>query len=111
VQPACARAGGITETRKIATTAHVFGVAYGPHVGAGGAISAAANLQLAAAMPNFLTYESMIFPSPLRDDLTTTKVGAVDPTDGCVMVPQGPGLGIEINRDALERLRSGPVRQ
>ena len=111
VQPDCARAGGITETRKIITTAHVFNVAYGPHVGAGGAVSAAANLQLAAAMPNFLTYESMIFPSPLRDELATTRVGAVDPADGRVPVPQGPGLGVEIDRDALEKYRSAPVRR
>ncbi|MGH8714673.1 MAG: mandelate racemase/muconate lactonizing enzyme family protein [Casimicrobiaceae bacterium] len=106
IQPDCARAGGITETRKIATVAHVFNVAYGPHVGAGGAVSAAANLQLSAAMPNFITYESMIFSSPLRDELATTPVGAVDPTDGLVPVPTGPGLGIEINHDALEKYRS-----
>lgn len=110
VQPDCARAGGITETRKIVTTAHVFNVAYAPHVGAGGAVSAAANLQLAAAMPNFLTYESMIFPSPLRDELATTRVGAVDPTDGRIFVPQGPGLGIEIDRNVLEKYRA-PARR
>jgi D-galactarolactone cycloisomerase len=106
IQPDCARAGGITETRKIATVAHVFNVAYGPHVGAGGAVSAAANLQLSAAMPNFMTYESMIFPSPLRDELATASVGTVDPLDGRVAVPAGPGLGIEINRDALDKYRS-----
>lgn len=104
VQPDVARAGGITETRRIATLAHCFHVAYAPHVGFSGAICAAASLQLAAAMPNFLTYECMIFPNPLREELATTS--PADPRllqEGCLPVPQAPGLGIEIDRAALLR--------
>jgi len=105
-QPDCARSGGITETRKMAHVAHAFNIAFAPHIGGGGAVSAAANLQLSAALPNFLTYESMIFKSPLREELATTRVGMVDPADGMVSVPDGPGLGIEINLDTLERYRT-----
>jgi D-galactarolactone cycloisomerase len=106
IQADCTRAGGITETRKIAHLAYAFNVAYAPHIGGGGAVSAAANLQLSAAMPNFLTFESMIFPSTLRDELATVPVGAMDPATGLVPVPQGPGLGIEINFDVVDKLRS-----
>ena len=105
-QPDCTRSSGITETRKMITMAHGFNIPYAPHLGAGGAIAAAANLQLAAAAPNFLTFECMIFPSPLRDELATTR--PADPhtvRDGTIPIPTGPGLGIEINRDTLAKYR------
>jgi L-alanine-DL-glutamate epimerase-like enolase superfamily enzyme len=108
IQPDVARSGGITETRRIAALAHGFHVAYAPHMGFSGAICAAASLQLAAAMPNFATFECMIFPNPLREELATTKPG--DPSlleGGTLPVPDGPGLGIEIDRAALARLRCG----
>ncbi|RUT34796.1 mandelate racemase/muconate lactonizing enzyme family protein [Arsenicitalea aurantiaca] len=106
IQPDCTRAGGITETRKIANLAYAFNVGYAPHIGGGGAISSAANLQLSAAMPNFTIFESMIFPSALRDQLATEPVGAIDTRTGLVPVPQGPGLGIELDFDMVEKLRS-----
>jgi D-galactarolactone cycloisomerase len=105
-QPDCARAGGITETRRMVDLAAAYGVAYAPHVGGGGAVSAAANLHLAAAMPNFLSYECMIFPSLLRTDLALEPVAEASAlVDGEVPVPQKAGLGIEIDRKVLERLR------
>jgi L-alanine-DL-glutamate epimerase-like enolase superfamily enzyme len=106
-QPDCTRAGGISETRRIADLADAYGVAFAPHVGGGGAVSAAANLQLAAAMPNFRTFECMIFSNALRTELVTAPVGdAAALVDGEVPVPDGPGLGIEIDRGALARLRA-----
>lgn len=105
IQPDVARSGGITETRKIAALAHAFHIPYAPHVGASGAICAAASLHLAAAMPNFLTFECMVFPNALRDGLTTEMPGDPDAlVEGKVAVPRGPGLGIEVDRDALARL-------
>jgi L-alanine-DL-glutamate epimerase-like enolase superfamily enzyme len=103
-QPDCTRSLGISETRRMVTMAAVHGIPYAPHLGGGGAIAAAANLQLAAAMPNFMIFECMIFPSPLRDDLAVQRVA--DPAslvDGKLPVPGGPGLGIEIDRDVLAR--------
>lgn len=106
IQPDVARAGGISETRDIATLAHAFHVAYAPHVGWSGAVCVAASLQLAAAMPAFLCFECMFIANPLRDELATTAVGsAATLVDGQLDVPQGPGLGIEINHDAVERYR------
>lgn len=104
-QPDCARAGGITETRRLAMLAQAYGVAYAPHVGGGGAVSAAANLQLAAAMPNFLTYECMIFPSVLRTELSIDPLAdAAALVEGEIVVPDKPGLGVEIDYDTLGRL-------
>jgi galactonate dehydratase len=103
IQPDVARSGGFTETRRIAYLAHAFHVAYAPHVGASGAVCAAASLHLAAAMPNFLTFECMTFENPLRLRLTKEVPGDPDAlVDGMAAVPQGPGLGIEVDRDAVE---------
>ena len=92
VQPDVARSGGISETRNIAALADAFHVGYAPHVGASGAVCAAASLHLAAAMPNFVTFECMTFRNPLRERLTTVKVADPDAlVDGTVAVPQGDG--------------------
>ena len=106
IQPDVARAGGISETRDIATLAHAFHVGYAPHVGWSGAVCVAASLQLAAAMPAFVSFECMFIANPLRDALATQRVGsAQDLVDGRLAVPQGPGLGIDIDWDAVQRYR------
>ena len=106
IQPDVARAGGISETRDIATLAHAFHVGYAPHVGWSGAVCVAASLQLAAAMPAFVSFECMFIANPLRDELATQRVGAAqDLVDGQLPVPQGPGLGIDIDWDAVQRYR------
>jgi galactonate dehydratase len=107
IQPDVARAGGISETRRIADLAHAFHVAYAPHVGWSGAICVAASLQLAAAAPNFLTYECMAFANPLREALTTAPVGdSRFLVEGQSAVPQGPGLGVAIDWDVVARHRA-----
>jgi len=104
IQPDVARSGGITETRRIGQFAYVHGVPFAPHVGFCGAVCNAASLQLAAALPNFLTFEAMTFANPLRQQLATVDVGAAELLrDGMLPLPEGPGLGIEINRSALDR--------
>lgn len=106
IQPDVARAGGISETRDIAALAQAFNVAYAPHVGWSGAVCAAASLQLASAMPAFTSFECMFIANPLRDALTTVPVGAATSlVNGQLAVPQGPGLGIDINWDTVQRLR------
>ncbi len=104
VQPDVTRSGGITETRKIAAMARAFHIAYGPHVGFSGAICAAASLHLAASAINFDTYECMIFASPLRDEIASRPVASRESLiDGNLPLPEGPGLGVEINEKALLR--------
>ncbi len=107
IQPDVARAGGVTQTRRIADLADAFHVAYCPHVGWSGAICAAASLQLAAYAPNFHAFECMVFDNPLREALLTRRAGSFrDLRDGLSDVPQGPGLGVEPDRDALARYRA-----
>lgn len=104
IQPDVTRSGGITETWRIAELAATFNTAYAPHVGWSGAICVAASLQLAAAAESFRTFECMVYENPLRDAFTKPLVGEGSQlVDGKLAIPQGPGLGIEIDREALKR--------
>lgn len=106
IQPDVARSGGITETWRIAELAAAHHTAYAPHVGWSGAICVAASLHLAAAAESFRMFECMVFDNPLRDGLCTPVVGAAhDLKDGTLAVPQTPGLGVKLDRDALDALR------
>lgn len=106
IQPDVTRSGGITETWRIAELAAAFNTAYAPHVGWSGAICVAASLQLAAAAESFRTFECMVYENPLRDAFTHPVLGEGSQLiAGKLAVPQGPGLGIEIDRDALARFR------
>jgi D-galactarolactone cycloisomerase len=106
-QPDVARAGGITETRRIAALAHAFDVRFAPHVGFSGVVCLAATIQLAAAAPNFHVLEAMTIPNPLREELSTSPIGTAGQltATGEVPVPDGPGLGIELDLAAIERYR------
>ncbi|MDR7523643.1 MAG: mandelate racemase/muconate lactonizing enzyme family protein [Armatimonadota bacterium] len=106
LQPDVARAGGISETRKIIDLASAHHVAYAPHVGFSAAVCVAATLHLAAAAPNFLTYECIYTTNPLREALTVAPVGGPGQLiDGQIPVPGGPGLGIDLDPDAVARYR------
>jgi galactonate dehydratase len=75
-------------------------------VGWSGAVCVAASLQLAAAMPAFVSFECMCVGNPLRDALATEAVGSGSQlVDGRLPVPTGPGLGITIDMDAVDRYR------
>jgi len=106
-QPDVSRAGGITETRRIAALADAFDVRFAPHVGFSGVVCLAATIQLAAAVTNFHVLEAMTIPNPLREALSTTPLATAEQlTDaGEVPVPQGPGLGIDLDPAAIERYR------
>ncbi len=102
IQPDVTRSGGITETWRIAELAAAHNVAYAPHVGWSGGICVAASLHLAAAAESFRTFECMVFDNPLRTGLCLPLIG--DSTQlraGALAVPQSPGLGVELDREAL----------
>ncbi|MFE5309589.1 mandelate racemase/muconate lactonizing enzyme family protein [Isoptericola sp. NPDC056605] len=102
VMPNLARAGGITESRKIAALCETFHVDIAPH-GVGSAVGLAAALQLSAAVPNFRIYEYNRLPNPLRDALATEPF---DFSGGSLGVPTGPGLGISLDWSAVEEFRA-----
>ncbi len=110
IQPDLCSAGGFTECRKISALAQAWHLPVIPHVWASG-IGLAASLQFIATLPPaplalhpiepMLEYDQSAHP--FRQDLIG---GAITMIDGMVRIPDGPGLGIEVNRDVLERYRS-----
>lgn len=106
IQPDVTRSGGITETWRIAELAAAHHVAYAPHVGWSGAICVAASLHIAAAAETFRSFECMVYDNPLRDNLCLPLVGSARQLiDGELEVPQGPGLGVELDRTMLDAHR------
>jgi D-galactarolactone cycloisomerase len=107
VQPDVAAAGGFTACRHITALAHAHGVAINPHVW-GSAIGQVASLHLLATLPvahPSLAATEPIFEydqssHPFRRELVKAPI---EHNDGWVDVPDGPGLGIEVNRDVLRR--------
>ena len=99
IQPDVSHAGGIMEMKKIAAMAECHYLPFCPHNPIG-AIANAATLQLAACTPNFHLLETMTNDISYRQDLTTEKIQFAD---GMMRIPDGPGLGIEINEDELAR--------
>lgn len=94
LQPDLCHAGGITEGRIIAGMAEAYYVPIAPH-NPMGPISLAAGLQLAASIPNFLVQEQVsLGEGYLKKPFKLEK-------DGNVMVPTGPGLGIELDENQL----------
>ena len=103
LQPDLSHAGGITETRKIATMAEAYDVAIAPHCPLG-PIALAACLQLDAVSHNAVIQEQSlgIHYNKGNDILDYLK----DPTvfkydNGYVAMPKGPGLGIEIDEEKV----------
>ena len=91
LQPALGRSGGIWETRKIAAVAETFNAEMAPHLYAG-PVEWAANIHLAAAIPNLLLLETI--ETPFHNDLIK---GSIKIENGFVPAPTAPGLGIDID--------------
>ncbi|MGH2533148.1 MAG: mandelate racemase/muconate lactonizing enzyme family protein [Thermomicrobiales bacterium] len=98
--PDICRAGGISEGRRIATTASLHNVKWAAHVSMGSSVHVAAAAHLAAASANFLIFEFSSSPNPIGDNLLTAPL---HPEDGILRVPDGPGLGITFDKAALRR--------
>jgi D-galactarolactone cycloisomerase len=99
IQPDCTKCGGLTEAWRIAWLAHEHNIQWVPH-GWNTAIGLAADLQLAAAMPA-ARYVEYLTPSPYIDEIVTEPF-QVD-AEGYLTIPERPGLGIELNREAVKR--------
>ncbi|TFC01605.1 galactonate dehydratase [Cryobacterium adonitolivorans] len=110
IQPDPSHCGGITETRKIAAMAEAYDVAVALHCPLG-PIALAACLQLDANLYNaFIQEQSLGIHYNKSNDLLDY---VVDPSvfaynDGMVTIPDGPGLGIEVNEEyVIERAKEG----
>jgi galactonate dehydratase len=103
IQPDPSHAGGITETRKIAALAEAHDEALALHCPLG-PIALAANLQLDAVCGNAFIQEQSLgihynTGNDLLDYLADRAVFGY--REGCVAIPGGPGLGVEINERYL----------
>jgi galactonate dehydratase len=110
-QPDLSHAGGITECFRIATGAEVYDVQMAPHCPIG-PVALAACLQLDIAVPNFYAQEQTmnlhLADAPDRSLVTNPEV--LCPVDGYVDRALGPGLGVEVNEDAVRAaVVSGPL--
>ncbi|PYJ56732.1 MAG: galactonate dehydratase [Verrucomicrobia bacterium] len=93
LQPDLCHAGGIMETRIIAGMAEAYYAAIAPHNPLG-PISLAAGLQLAASIPNFMCQEQVTLGDGyLKQPFKVEK--------GHVRIPEGPGLGIELDENQI----------
>ncbi|MBH1665144.1 galactonate dehydratase [Stenotrophomonas maltophilia] len=100
LQPDPSHSGGITETRKIAAMAEAYDVAIALHCPLG-PIALAANLQLDAVCYNaFIQEQSLGIHYNASNDLLDYLVDRApfEYREGFVRIPDGPGLGIEINQ-------------
>jgi len=108
IQPDTCAAGGLTECKKIADMAEAFGVRYNPHVWGTG-IAIAASLQLLAVLPSHTPTSLKALEPVLEFDRTEHPIRQalltqpIEHERGIVRVPDGPGLGIEVDRAALQR--------
>ena len=97
LQPDLGRAGGILEGKKIAAMAETKYVQVAPHLYCGPVV-AAANIQLAACIPNFLILESIGRMDGFHADLLKTPLQW---EDGYIIPPSAPGLGVELDDDVV----------
>jgi galactonate dehydratase len=93
LQPDLCHAGGITEVRLIAGMAEAYYVDVAPHNPLG-PISLAAGVQLSASIPNFLCQEQVSLGEGYLKHPFAVRDGYLD-------LPKGPGLGIELDENAL----------
>lgn len=110
IQPDLSHAGGITECRKIAAMAEAYDVAVAPHCPLG-PIALAACLQLDAVSYNcFIQEQSLGIHYNAANDLLVYAANkdVFRYEDGYVAIPDGPGLGVEIDEDYVkERAKEG----
>ncbi|HEV2583662.1 MAG TPA: mandelate racemase/muconate lactonizing enzyme family protein [Ktedonobacteraceae bacterium] len=98
IQPDITHFGGLLETKKLAAWAEIYYILVAPH-NVGGPVSTAVALHFAASTPNFKIQEHF-------NDFAEAWVKAAAPgnpevVDGYFSLPQGPGLGVRLNKDVV----------
>ncbi|MEV0479413.1 enolase C-terminal domain-like protein [Streptomyces sp. NPDC050508] len=94
--------GGLRRTRELAAVCEAFGIALSMHSNSHLGISLAAMTHVAATIPHLDHSCDTHYPWNSADDVV--RPGVLELRDGEVKVPTGPGLGVELDHDALDRL-------
>ena len=92
--------GGILELKEIAAMAETYYVVVSPHNFNSTTVGLAATLHLCATIPNFLITEYFVNLAEIGEELATNPIKV---ENGYIQLPTTPGLGIELDEDALAR--------
>ena len=111
VQPDLTLCGGLDQAKAVALLCQLHNLRFSPHVW-GSAVGLAAAVHFVAALPAYPHTDNLPAPrlieydvgeNPLRDELLTRPLR---PVNGRLAVPEAPGLGIELDPDAIKRYRA-----
>ncbi|MCU6792295.1 mandelate racemase/muconate lactonizing enzyme family protein [Paenibacillus sp. WQ 127069] len=91
---------GITEARKIANLADAFNIPIAPHLSVGQGICIAATLHLSAAISNLLIVE---YQPTVMTAANSLLVRPLVCEQGRYLLPEGPGLGVDIDEEQLRK--------
>jgi galactonate dehydratase len=108
LQPDCAHTGGISQMRKIAALAETFFVPLAPHCTCS-ELGLTASLHAAAAVPLFLIHEGYL-DGHIMPPGVARKHWEID-ADGYASLPEGPGLGVEIDEAKMAEVAADPKRK
>jgi L-alanine-DL-glutamate epimerase-like enolase superfamily enzyme len=109
-QPDLATAGGLLETKKIGDLAMEHGIGMALHM-AGNPVTLFSSVHCAAATENFLAMEHHNVDDAWYDELVTGVPKPFMDKEGFIPVPDGPGLGIELNEDAVKKSLKDPAKE
>jgi galactonate dehydratase len=106
LQPDVAHTGGITQMKKIAVLAEAYSVPLAPHCTTS-PLGATASLSVAASIPNLLIHETA--PGALKwGEQFMNRPWQIDDKTGYATLPEGPGLGIEIDLEKMAKVAADP---
>jgi galactonate dehydratase len=108
LQPDCGQTGGISQIKKIATLCEAYNTPIAPHCTMS-ELGLTASLHATASVPFFLIHEAyldghLMPPGVARKNWTVDK-------DGYASLPQGPGLGVEIDEEMIAKVQADPKRK
>ncbi len=103
VQPDTGRAGGLMQMKKMAALAESHYITMAPHDGSLGPVAEMAAVHLMATLPNFLILEHLEDDVPQRFEV---MIGQPEIVDSHIVVPDTPGLGVDIVEEAIAQYPS-----
>jgi galactonate dehydratase len=108
LQPDVGHTGGITQMKKIAALCEAYHVPLAPH-NTCSELGLSASVHVAASIPLFLIQEGYL-DGHIMPAGVARKRWDVD-KDGYASLPEGPGLGVEIDEKAIEKVNADPKRR
>jgi L-alanine-DL-glutamate epimerase-like enolase superfamily enzyme len=110
IHPDLATSGGLLETKKIGDYAMEHGIAMALHM-AGGPVTMFSSVHCAAATDNFLVMEHHGVDDPGYETVADGPPKPFMTKDGFVPVPNSPGLGLELNEEAIKKDLKDPENE